>query len=79
MVYDHFNARSTLTTKAGKVTLYCLDALEKAGLTQLDRLPFSIRVLLESVLRQVNGHDPAERRDRPCHISAACEKKFLSQ
>src|SRR3972149_5471528 len=30
-------------------------AREQAGLTQLDRLPFSIRLLLESVLRQVDG------------------------
>jgi aconitate hydratase len=61
MVYDPFSARSTLTTKAGKVTLYRLEALENAGLTQLDRLPFSIRVLLESVLRQVNGREITEQ------------------
>ncbi|MDH5751688.1 MAG: aconitate hydratase AcnA [Deltaproteobacteria bacterium] len=48
---DPFKARDTLQTKAGPVTIYRLDALEKAGLCTLSRLPYSIRVLLEAVLR----------------------------
>ncbi len=32
-----------------------LDALERAGLAQLDRLPFSIRILLENLLRHEDG------------------------
>ena len=32
-----------------------LTALEDAGLCELDRLPVSIRLLLESVLRQADG------------------------
>ena len=35
--------------------IYRLTALEQAGLTQVDDLPFSIRVLLESVLRNCDG------------------------
>ncbi len=35
--------------------IYRLTALEQAGLTQIDDLPFSIRVLLESVLRNCDG------------------------
>ena len=39
---DFFNARDTLKTKHGTYMYYRLDALEKAGLTDLKRLPFSI-------------------------------------
>ncbi len=48
---DPFQARATLTSQAGEATYYRLDALEKAGLCNLARLPYSIRILLESVLR----------------------------
>ena len=54
---DTFQARRTLRTRAGEVTLASLPALEQAGLTRLERLPYSIRILLESVLRQVNGRE----------------------
>ena len=48
---DPFQARDTLNTQAGKFTIYRLDALEKAGLCKLSRIPYSIRILLEAVLR----------------------------
>jgi aconitate hydratase len=54
MSNDPFVARRRLSTPAGEMIIYGLAALEQAGLTRLDRLPFSIRVLLESVLRQVD-------------------------
>jgi aconitate hydratase len=54
MPNDAFLARRRLATQAGEMTIFRLTALEQAGLTQLDRLPFSIRLLLESVLRQVD-------------------------
>ena len=50
-----FAARSTLTTRAGELDIYRLDALEKAGLGRMTSLPYSIRILLESVLRNVGG------------------------
>ena len=37
--------------------IYRLDALEKAGLTRLAKLPFSIRVMLEAALRQCNDKE----------------------
>jgi aconitate hydratase len=53
---DVFGARSRLSTASGAVTIYRLDALAKAGLVRrLDRMPYSIRVLLEAVLRNVDG------------------------
>ena len=48
---DPFQARAALETAAGVVAYYRLDALEQAGLCTLSRLPYSIRILLESVLR----------------------------
>jgi aconitate hydratase len=56
MKTDAFGARSTLDTGFGRATLYRLPALEKAGVAPgLARLPFSIKVLLEAVLRSVDG------------------------
>jgi aconitate hydratase len=56
MKRDVFGARGTLRTPPREVTFYRLDALKTAGLAPgLDRMPFSIRILLESVLRNVDG------------------------
>ncbi len=52
---DSFGARSTLNTPTGPVDYFRLGALEEQGLTALDRLPVSIRVLLEAVLRGEDG------------------------
>lgn len=61
MSQDPFNAKDTLKTSAGEYTIWRLDKLEADGHTQLSRLPFSIRVLLEAALRQVNGRDVTEQ------------------
>ncbi|UCF41114.1 MAG: aconitate hydratase AcnA [Gemmatimonadota bacterium] len=50
-----FASRATIELPEGSVTLYRLDALSKAGLVDLDRLPFSIRILLENVLRHAGN------------------------
>lgn len=55
MTLDMFNSRDSIATVTGKYTIYRLDSLEAAGFAQIDRLPFSIRVLLESVLRNQDG------------------------
>jgi aconitate hydratase A / 2-methylisocitrate dehydratase len=56
MKTDSFGALDTLDAGQGPVSYYRLRALEREGLTgDLDRLPFSIKVLLESVLRNVDG------------------------
>ena len=52
-----FNAKDQLKTPFGTYTYYRLDALERAGYTRLRDLPFSIRVLLEAVLRQKNEEE----------------------
>ncbi|HEY6552405.1 MAG TPA: aconitate hydratase AcnA [Vicinamibacteria bacterium] len=56
MKTDVFGARGSLFTSHDSFTIYRLDALAKAGLAPgLDRMPYSIRVLLEAVLRNVDG------------------------
>jgi aconitate hydratase len=50
-----FGSQSRLSTKAGDFTIYRLDALEKLGLTKLDKLPLSIKVMLESCLRNTDN------------------------
>ncbi len=52
---DSCNAAGTLATKGGDVQVYRLSALTGAGLGDISRLPFSIKVLLESVLRNMDG------------------------
>ena len=52
---DPFSARSTLKTAHGTYTYFSLGALKKAGIGHVDTLPYSIRVLLESMLRNLDG------------------------
>ena len=52
---DAIQARSILQVGGRDVTIYSLEALEQSGATRLDRLPFSVRALLENVLRHL-GH-----------------------
>ena len=54
---NSFGARARFDTGSGQAYYYRLSALEEAGLTDISRLPFSIRVLLESLLRNENGYD----------------------
>ena len=54
---DPFGALATLDLPEGPTSLYRPSRLEDQGLASLDRLPFSIRVLLENVLRNAGrGH-----------------------
>ena len=55
--FDPFHARDTFETGNGKAGIFRLDRLEKAGLGAVSKLPFSIRVLLESVLRNCDGYE----------------------
>ncbi|HEV7279498.1 MAG TPA: aconitate hydratase AcnA [Pirellulaceae bacterium] len=50
-----FDARGTFDVGGRKVGIYRLSSLEKAGVAKIDSLPYSIRVLLESALRNVDG------------------------
>lgn len=52
---NSLQAKTILRTSSGEVTIYRLDALQRAGVVGLDRLPYSIRVLLENLLRHEDG------------------------
>ena len=54
---DFFHARDTLKVGKKQYVIYRLDALEKAGLTNIKKLPFSIRIMLEAALRQCNDRE----------------------
>ncbi|HLL89859.1 MAG TPA: aconitate hydratase AcnA [Tepidisphaeraceae bacterium] len=56
-----FGSEAILSTKAGDVRVYRLDALAKRGLADLDKLPFSIKVLLESALRNMDNFEVSEQ------------------
>ncbi|MEZ4752804.1 MAG: aconitate hydratase AcnA [Bdellovibrionota bacterium] len=56
MTADPFNVKKTIEFgKGNKATYYSLKALEAAGVGPVSKLPYSIRILLESVLRNCDG------------------------
>ena len=57
---DPFGARGTFDSGAGAVGIYRLSKLEELGLCKVSALPFSIRVLLEAVLRNCDGFEILE-------------------
>jgi len=54
-MHDHFGTLSQLESKGGKYAFYRLSALEDAGFDRVPGMPYSLRILLESVLRQIDG------------------------
>ena len=57
---DPFHARDTFETGGGPAGIYRLSKLEDAGLGDIAALPYSIRVLLEAVLRNCDGYEVTE-------------------
>ncbi len=55
-----FGALATLRLSEGDASFHRLPALEEQGVARLDRLPFSIRVLLENSLRNAGGGHVSE-------------------
>jgi aconitate hydratase len=54
---DPFSARATFETGSGPATLYRLRALDDAGITNTSRLPYSIRMVLEALLRTCDDYE----------------------
>jgi len=52
---NSFGAASTLTVGGQQYRYYSLEALEKRGLAKISRIPCSIRILLENLLRSEDG------------------------
>src|SRR5687768_5891258 len=58
---NSFNARQSFTLGDGsQASFYSLPALEKSGIGPVSRLPVSIRIVLESVLRNCDGKKISE-------------------
>jgi aconitate hydratase len=52
---NSFNARGRLTAGSTSVDFFSLPALEKAGFPEIARLPYSLKILLENLLRREDG------------------------
>ena len=57
---ESFDVRGTFFTGSEEAGIYRITALEDMGLCRVDSLPYSIRVLLESVLRNCDGFEVTE-------------------
>lgn len=53
--------RVEFETGSGKAYLYSLSKLKELGYTNIDRLPFSIKLLLEAVVREYDGYAITEK------------------
>ncbi len=64
MTHNLFNTRQTFKTGNGSDgTFYSLPELEKQGIGNISRLPVSIRIVLESVLRNFDGGKKVSEQD----------------
>ncbi|MFN8058896.1 MAG: aconitate hydratase AcnA [Vicinamibacterales bacterium] len=52
---DSFGTRTTIAAGGEQVTIYSLPALERAGFARVGRLPYSLKILLENLLRREDG------------------------
>jgi aconitate hydratase len=64
MSHNSFDSLKTLKIGNRSAKYYSLPALEKAGLGRVARLPVSIRIVLESVLRNCDGKKVTEEHVR---------------
>jgi aconitate hydratase len=64
MPHNLFDSLQTFAIGSKKARYYALPALEKAGLGKISRLPVSIRIVLEAVLRQCDGKKVTEAHVR---------------
>ena len=60
-ISNPFGSQSTLNSQAGEVKIFRLNKLTEAGIGHLDKLPFSIKVLLESALRNMDNFAVMEK------------------
>ena len=58
--HNPLNTRDTLSTRAGDLAIFRLDRLEVDGVGSVSSLPFSVRVLLEAALRNLDGYQVRE-------------------
>lgn len=79
---DPFSVKSQIHTAAGEFTIYSLSKLFQQGIGRAEKLPVSIRVILENVLRNMDGRSMTEEGVKnlanwdPAHYSPV-EVNFL--
>src|SRR5688500_5235042 len=56
-INNPFGAEARLATQAGDVSVFRLSKLTESGIGHVDELPFSIKVLLESCLRNTDNFE----------------------
>ena len=62
MSLNSFNSRSTLKVGDKEYEIYRLDALDKQGIST-KHLPYSLRILLENLLRTEDGRNVTKNED----------------
>jgi len=81
MAHNLFNTLQEFSPGSGrKGKFYSLPALEKAGIGKISRLPVSIRIVLESVLRNFDAkkiRKSMSASSRPGHPTPRAPRKFL--
>jgi len=60
---DSFGSRATIDVGGRKLDLHRIDAVTRAGVSGVDTLPFSLRVLLENLLRNEDGGQTVSKDD----------------
>jgi aconitate hydratase len=58
---DTFGTRGMFDTGSGQAVIYRLNKLSERGVGQVDRLPFSIKILLENALRNLDNFEVNEQ------------------
>ena len=53
--HELYNSKATFDANGKSYSFYRLQALEEAGIAKVSKLPYTIKILLESVLRQYDG------------------------
>src|SRR5215469_5708860 len=58
--HDMFGARASLQSSGGTTMYFQLDSLTRRGISDIDRLPFTVKILLENALRFAGGEHVTE-------------------
>ena len=58
---DPFGSRAVFETGSGTAVMYRLNRLEEEGVGAVSRLPYSLKVILEAILRRCDGLGATDR------------------
>ena len=66
LISDKFGVFDSLQVNSGSYRFVSLRKCQSSGLAPINRFPFAIRVLLESVIRNFNGKEISEEHVPDC-------------